>query len=385
MTNKSIGTVAARDRLKTRRDPYWSMLQRGGYVGFRKMTATTGTWLARWRDNESGRQHYKPLGEFDNLAPSERFTAAKREAESWLAHVGKGGTVESFTVADACRRYVNKTATAGAQARADDLRARFERYLFRDGLARVKLDKLAKHHLDDWRDRLAQRPASGTGERRTDATINRDMTALRAALNAALADGLIASDLPWRQSLKAARRTGSRRTLYLDREQRRALIEAAPPDLAGLLRGLSLLPLRPGTLAALTVAHFDRRAGTLTIGKDKGGHERRLLLPATTAAFLAEQCRGKLPAASIFTRADGSAWNKDAWKWPIKDAAAAAGLPPVTVAYTLRHSTITDLVSDGLDLLTVAQLSGTSVAMIEQHYGHLRGERAAAALAKLAL
>ena len=37
------------------------------------------------------------------------------------------------------------------------------------------------------------------------------------------------------------------------------------------------------------------------------------------------------------------------------------------------------------DLLTVAQLSGTSVAMIERHYGHLRADHAAAALATLAL
>ena len=64
--------------------------------------------------------------------------------------------------------------------------------------------------------------------------------------------------------------------------------------------------------------------------------------------------------------------------------------PPVVghagvVAYTLRHSTITDLVQGGLDLLTVAQVSGTSVAMIEKHYGHLQRDRAAAALAGLAL
>jgi hypothetical protein len=42
-------------------------------------------------------------------------------------------------------------------------------------------------------------------------------------------------------------------------------------------------------------------------------------------------------------------------------------------------------VTSGLDLLTVAQVSGTSVAMIEAHYGHLRQEHAANALAKLAL
>ena len=63
----------------------------------------------------------------------------------------------------------------------------------------------------------------------------------------------------------------------------------------------------------------------------------------------------------------------------------AANLPPTTTAYSLRHSVISDLVHEGLDLLTVAQISGTSVVMIERHYGHLRGEVAATALARLAL
>jgi len=44
-----------------------------------------------------------------------------------------------------------------------------------------------------------------------------------------------------------------------------------------------------------------------------------------------------------------------------------------------------NLVTGGLDLLTVAQLSGTSVAMIEPHFGHLRADYAAAALATLVL
>jgi site-specific recombinase XerD len=56
-----------------------------------------------------------------------------------------------------------------------------------------------------------------------------------------------------------------------------------------------------------------------------------------------------------------------------------------TSAYALRHSTITDLVTGGLDLMTVAQVSGTSVVMIERHYAHLQSDRAAAALAGLVL
>lgn len=63
----------------------------------------------------------------------------------------------------------------------------------------------------------------------------------------------------------------------------------------------------------------------------------------------------------------------------------AAKLPSGLSAYTLRHSVITDLVRDGLPILTVAQLSGTSVAMIEKHYGHLVRNDATDALAKLAI
>lgn len=54
-------------------------------------------------------------------------------------------------------------------------------------------------------------------------------------------------------------------------------------------------------------------------------------------------------------------------------------------AYALRHSTITDLVSSRLPLLTIAQISGTSVEMIERHYGHLDREAAELALSCLSL
>jgi len=95
--------------------------------------------------------------------------------------------------------------------------------------------------------------------------------------------------------------------------------------------------------------------------------------------------KGKLPAAWLVARADGAQWKKEAWRDEIKAAARKAKLPQATVAYTLRHSVITDLVTGGLDLFTVAKLAGTSVVMIEKHYGHLQRELARAALEKLAM
>ena len=85
-------------------------------------------------------------------------------------------------------------------------------------------------------------------------------------------------------------------------------------------------------------------------------------------------------------RANGAAWDKDSWKYPFKDAVIAAGLPAAATAYALRHSTITDLIAiHRLDTMTVAVLSGTSISMIEKHYGHLLHDRAATGLAALAL
>ena len=138
-------------------------------------------------------------------------------------------------------------------------------------------------------------------------------------------------------------------------------------------------------MAGLTAGDFDKRTRELTVGTDKAGERRRIRLPADAADLFSAQAKDKLPTAPLFSRVNGKAWDKETWKGPIRDAAAAAKLPRDTVAYTLRHSTITDLVAAGAPLLLIAQISGTSVEMIERHYGHLVQDRAAEALAGLAL
>ena len=255
-------------------------------------------------------------------------------------------------------------------------------------LAATELAKLTPAQLEAWRKALRDLPTrsgGNRGERRSDSTLNRDMTCFRAALNLAYLDGLLTTDYAWRSKLRPIKNADQRRELYLDRAQRLRFIEKAPADLAAFLRGLCQLPLRPGALAKLKAGDFERRLMVLKIGQDKSGKDRRIKLPEVTAAHFEAAAKGKLPTAPLLSRGDGRAWNKDAWKWPIKAAVETAKLPAGTTAYTLRHSVISDLVHDGLDLLTVAQISGTSVAMIERHYGHLRSDVASGALARLAL
>jgi integrase len=211
------------------------------------------------------------------------------------------------------------------------------------------------------------------------------MAVLRAALGAVLALGAPHTESAWQEPLKPIKNAVKRRTLYVTREQRRALVREVDPEAEAFVRALCLLPLRPGAVAALVVGDWDKRTSELTIAKDKAGEGRRIVVPKATARLFTKSAKGKKEGSPLFTRANGKAWDKNSWKGPIAEAAKVSKLPPNTTAYTLRHSTITDLVASGLPLLTVAQISGTSAEMIEKHYGHLVRHAAVEALAGLVI
>jgi integrase len=385
-----LSSTTSRRRLAPRREPYWHREREGGFVGYRKPREGEGTWVARWRD-DLGRQHYSALGTILDTESRHAFDEAVRRAREWFDACAAGVDPDIANVADACEGYVAKLKRESGAAKAARAAADFRRLVDADQIAKIELRSLRDRHVEAWRERIAARPVKvGRGKAlrdrpRAPATINRDMVPLRAALNLALDRKLVASDLAWRVALRPLKDADRRREVYLDRAERKRLIDAASAELAPLLKALSLLPLRPGALAALTVADFNGRTMSLRVGADKAGAERRITLPPATAAFLAEQARGKTPAAPLIARIDGGRWTKDRWKKAVRTAVTAAGLPGATTAYALRHSTITDLVVGGLPILTVAQISGTSVAMIERFYGHLQQQHAASALAALAV
>jgi integrase len=211
------------------------------------------------------------------------------------------------------------------------------------------------------------------------------MVPMRAALFRVLAPGAPGTEAGWQEALTPVRNADRQRTLYLDREERRKLLKSIDEEAAPFVTALCLLPLRPGAMAGLSAGDFEKRTRELTIGEDKTGKPRRILIPSSIATLMTEQAKNKLPAAPLFMRANGERWSKEHWNKPIAAAASAAMLPAGVTAYTLRHSVITDLVNAGLALLTVAQISDTSVEMIERHYGHLNRAAAEEALAGLAL
>lgn len=387
-----LSRIGEREKLKPKAgdEPHWQRLRQGVYLGYRpSKKAVGGTWFARFYDADNNRNKRKRLGDYGTLSGHDTFKQAKTDAEAWAATVESGGELarEMVTVKDACEAYLEHKPGPIAEGV-------FRRHVYSDPVAKVKLDKLRRHHLAAWRKRLEKAPALVTRtndvekkrmKERSRSTVNRDMVPLRAALGLVLQPGAPNTDAAWQEALRPYKGADRRRDLYLDRDERRALIEATCAEARPFVRALCLLPLRPGALAGLRARDFDKRTRTLTIGTDKNDNPRQIALPLVIVDFLAVQVRGKLPAAPIFSRLKGDAWNKDTWKYPIKDAVELAGLPGAVSAYTLRHSVITDLIRARLPILTVAQLSGTSVAMIEKHYGHLVQDDAEAALASLSI
>ena len=386
-----LSRITERDKLKTRigDEPHWQRLRQGCYVRFRpSKKGKRGTWFARVYNPDTKRNSRKALGDYGKLEGHDVFKQAKADSELWADTVESGGERASdmVTVKDACEAYAREKP---CPIQDGILR----RHVYSDPIAKVKLDKLRRHHLRAWRKRLEEAPALLTRNKkgvkrwkeRAKSTVNRDMVPLRAALGQVLKPGAPNTDAAWQEALRPFKGADKRRELYLDKQERKRMIDAVRDEARPFVQVLCMLPLRPGALAGLTASDFDKRTRTFTIGKDKNGNPRQISLPPVIADFFANQVKGKLPAAPIFTRAGGQAWNKDAWKYPIKEAVKAAGLPGAASAYTLRHSVITDLIRARLPILTVAQLSGTSVAMIEKHYGHLVRDDAEEALAAVAV
>lgn len=387
-----LSRIGEREKLRPKAgdEPHWQRLRQGVYLGYRPSKKKAGgTWFARFYDADANRNSRKRLGDYGTLSGHDVFKQAKTDAEMWAEAVETGGARarDMETVKDACEAYLKERPGSIAQGV-------FRRHVFDDPIAKVKLEKLRRHHLKAWRNRLELAPALVTRtndsdkkqvKERSKSTVNRDMVPLRAALRLVLKQGEPNTDAAWQEALRPFKGADKRRELYLDRDERKKLIDATCDEVRPFVKAMCLLPLRPGALAGLKVRDFDKRTRALTVGKDKTGNPRQLTMPQIIADFFEVQVKGKLPAASIFARARGEAWNKDAWKYPVKDGVEAAGLPGASSAYTLRHSVITDLIRARLPILTVAQLSGTSVAMIEKHYGHLVRDDAEEALASIAI
>lgn len=351
-----IWKVRVRDALVPRREPYWGPpLGEGKSLGLRKVDGTPSRWIAKLR-NESG-HHSKVLGD---LTEEFDFDRAREAALTWFKSYESGVTDSAYTVEQACRDYVEDRRTEKGEDCARDADKRFERTVYGTPFGKKPLAKLWMADVKRWR--------HGTGLSKS--SQNRTMTTLRAALNLAVQNRRVGADraIEWKLVKQHSHAEG-RRDLFLDLEQRRQLIDAAGGAVGDLIAGIALTGARPGDLRKARRSQFDAR--TASISFFAKGHPRTVPLPQAALPFFERLAKDKLPNAWLFTRNDGKPWAHSDWDKLVRAAAAKAELPAGVCLYTLRHSFITQALMDGMSTLDVARITGTSVAMIEKHYGHL--------------
>lgn len=355
-----------RNKLPTRREPYWARLEIGLYIGFRVMNDGKGTWIARRQ--EGAKKTYQALGHY------ELYDDAKKAALNWAGRLDAGVTEKAPTVEAACRHYVTHQRTAKGNAAANDAEGRFKRLVYGIEFGQISLDKLNTIKVRAWRDKqIPKLDADDDKIRRAKDSANRNLATLKAALNLAHRDRLVASDDGWK-TVTGFEKVSQRRTVFLNTDERRTLVANCEPDLKELVTVLLYTAVRPGELAACNIADFDKVTGTLNVRISKT-EARTVPLSTSAVEYLKVITKNRIGAGPLIPDAQGNRWNKDAWKKPFKAAVAAAKLPDKTVVYTLRHCAITELIAGGMDSHLVAKIAGTSTAMIDANYGHLRVDK----------
>ena len=369
-----IDTVAARKALAPRPAPYFQRLEVGGFIGFRKLLDGTGSWVVRWR-NDNSKQINETLGTFDT------YDLACKAARDWIEHA-KGGVTEQISVEEACKRYVSDRNKEKGKATAQDADGRFKRLVYGKQLGKLKLSALKTAHITDWRNSIADTEDDDDdpdAERRAKDTANRYLATLKAALNLAYRMGLVASTAQW-DRVSAFKSVGRRRDRFLTLVERKMLLTAAPPDLQKLIKSLLQTGARVGEMASAKVRDLDE-TGLLAVDGKVG---RRIVpLSPETCRYLLE-CAGKRHADEpLLARENGEAWTRYYWRDLFQITRKAAGFDDDVVMYSLRHCAITEMIVSGIDALSVARITGTSIAMIQNHYGHLMKDKVTDQLAKV--
>jgi integrase len=345
----TIKTQRGRAALTERREPYFESLGRGRSLGYR---AGPGTWIARAST---------PAGmRFHSLGSQPDYTTAKQAAEKWFATISSGADTR-LTVNGAIDRYIaTRTADCSPEAalksgvHADIASVRKhapERFLTR------LVAELTTLELERWRDSLPVAPA----------TRRRIWATLAAALNNLRRLGFDPRAWASVRPIKVPPAERSREFIPTT-AQLRALLAAAEPDFRALLTAAALTGARYGELAALTVGQVD--GSTLHLEKSKTG-ARSMRLSSEAAAFFAAQLVDKLPSAYVFAKSDGTQWKKSEQHRPMKRAVKKAKLPKVCVFYSMRHYCLSQQLAAGVPSSLVAKNSGTSEAMLKQHYHKL--------------
>lgn len=364
-----IDTQTKRMRLKPRREAYWARIQAGCFVGFRRSSFNDngGTWLARYRDPETSKQHWRPL-ELPAHLPPGAYDAAVKEARKWFESLEAGAKPKGGTVEEAAENYLKYIGVKKGERTKADAEGRIRRYI-KPTFGALQVDKLTTAKINNWLHDFV--PKKGTAEqiRKAKVSANRNLAALKAILNYAHRNGLATSTAAW-DRVESFKKVDGTRDVFLDEKQLKRLLDNCEGHFKDLVISGALTGARYGELCALRVKDLDTDANVLNIREGKTG-PRIVPLTADMLRHFKRLAKDKLPEAPLLTRDGSNPWRHSDQDELFRDAAAKAKLPPGSVFYSLRHAFIASAIVAGADIFTVSKVTGTSVLMIQKTYGKL--------------
>ncbi len=388
-----IDTAAKRERLEPSGAPYWDAINRTVHVGYRKGRAG-GAWVARFylRTNDAlrvtqqidgsdyknarGRAYHTetmgPLPDDGLIADGVGVLSYDQARDAVIAMhaaaIAPAPKAGSMTVKQACAKYVDYLRAETKSG--DDAEPRLANHVL-PKIGDVVIAKLTTDEVAAVQNAMVKRdPDDPEVERRSKDSANRVMTYVKAAFNMAFADDAnkIPSDAAWRR-VKSFKKVGRPRGAFLDVAQSMRLVNATSGAFRKLVTATLLTGARPPhELAKPHVRDFDPRTGTLTVDGKTG--RRDIVLTEEAIRFLKEITVGRDPDALLLPKDDaGTPWKKNDHVRPMRRAVKRAKLPKDCTIYALRHTHASQALLNGINIKFLAENMGTSIVMIEKHYG----------------
>jgi len=137
----------------------------------------------------------------------------------------------------------------------------------------------------------------------------------------------------------------------------------------------------------MDVRHFNAKTGTLHVPDRPGCKtgERDVTLTNEGVGFFKTLAKNRPMDDALFLTDSKKRWNKSDHHRSMVEATKAAELPDDTFFYTMRHTYASQSLMAGMNTQTLAENMGTSVVMIEKHYGKFTKEARKAQIERSAL
>ncbi len=334
------------------------MIQQGQVFKL-KATCADGEPLWAYRYRIAGRgSARRQVGGFSSKAEAQRALHNK------LARLVPGGRAARLTLGDWVEEYLD--THQGERVTVAKLRWLLGKATA--GLGEVRLADLSPEQVCAWRLTVPE-------GHRFEAT-----QALRQVLNRAVAWKLI-DENPAKHGVPNPRRRCREQRPFDSWAQIRSLTDQLGPMFGPMVLFAAATGLRPSELFALEHSDLDRDAGVVQVrrayanGRVKQTKTRlsRRAVPLQAIAFEAlDQLPPRNDSPLLFPTTRGGHLdfrnvNRRHWK-PVQ---RTIGIEPLRDLYDLRHTYATFALRAGVPVFALSRFMGTSIAMIDLHYGHL--------------